>query len=216
MLRAARNTLVRLACAALWSLGAAPAGAESHCVGIAEGDVLVVDLIAATPIIKVTDVDGTNLADNQRAVCSGGPITFPRSVDFDREGRMWISMSDGVVRANPAPPVGEQIQFFGGMPVPPRGILKERDGPIFLAFPDITGFGRILLIDTVTRVGGDYPALGDTGFPLGLIFDPAPGADPREMLLADSGNVLTRPAGLYEINEAGGVSNFAHNGALAI
>ena len=210
----------RASAAALAAISVVSAGtASAQCVDIEEGDVLVADL-TANEIIRLNLAAEPNA--NQEVVCVGEDETaqprvlFPRSLDNDREGRLWISMNNNVVRADPA--ADAQVTVMPGpLNAPPRGIVKQKDGDVFLAWPALNSLGYILQVDRLYG-GFSYFASENSGvaFPLGLIFDPSTGALPGEMLLASSRNLTAgEKAGAYRVLSTGGVIAIAQHGFIA-
>ena len=195
----------RAAASLLFALASvAGANASAVCVDeLADGDVLVTDL-TANQIIRLTDLTGANPNNNQERVCvgespeplAGGAtegVLFPSDVVNDREGRLWITMHDNVVRADP----GANTQVFAGwwgLPGPPvtypLGLAKQRDGPLFVAWTPMTNAAAVRQLDAVSGVSFEFVAWYSPdvllGYPLGVIFDPRPGAAANDLLVSAS------------------------------
>lgn len=189
--------------------------AQAQCVGIANGDILVLDLLSNTPLVKITDVTGANLNSNQEEVCTGGSVDFPRAMDFDPNGRIWITEDGGILRVDPQ--LDDQVQLLGIRPSTPlRGIVRADDGDLFAADPHVSGVARINRFEPLNGIFGSFGPIGGTGAPLGLIRDRQTGAGANDMLVADNGNFsFGGPAALLSVDgENGAVTGIARAGFL--
>lgn len=174
---------------------------------LADGDILVADL-TGSQIIRLTDVSGADPNDNQERVCVGNDgiadrVLFPRSLDNDRDGRLWVTMNDNVVRVDPA--ADTQVRVGPDWPITlPRDIVKQRGGPLFLSWTE-NNEGALLQVDPLNGFAFEFvdSSLPETvlGSPSGVIFDPHSGAAANDLLVSANDSALSgSPAGVYAVN----------------
>ena len=181
------------------ALAAAPgAGRAQPCSNGATGavcnaQVLVVD-VTGNRVIRVDPATGV-----QQQVATGGSILFPRSLVADRDGALFVSMNDGIVKASPD--ANRQGQIVAGFtPGTVQGLAQGPSRDLFAAVPGGNLSPNFDLVARVDRVSGAATIAGELGLgvPLGVAVDPCngvatppcSGTDAESLLVVDVGSPL--------------------------
>jgi sugar lactone lactonase YvrE len=156
------------------ALAAAPAAWAQPCSlgatgAVCNGHVLVAD-VGGNRVIRVDPTTGA-----QQAVPAGGSILSPRSVIADRDGALFVSMREGVLKV--VPDANRQGPIVGFTPGSSQNLTQGPSRDLFVAVPGGSGAPTLDIVFRVDPASGASVAAGELGlaFPNGVAVDPCGG-----------------------------------------